>query len=189
MTIQIKTGPALTALGGLLLVIGSMLPWVTANHVFGSMSVSGTEGDGIFTLVLGLVLLIGAVARMSTEGRYRWLIVVAAAAALLAVFEFVNIRSTIDDVSNTYVRGSIGPGLWIIAIGSATALYGVLTSDRQSAGPRSQGLGPSMYQLNREARPLGLVVRVNGSVYELVKPPSGEVLASGTLDDIADVLR
>jgi hypothetical protein len=46
-----------------------------------------------------------------------------------------------------------------------------------------------MYQLNREARPLGLVVRVNGSVYELFKPASGEVLASGSLDDIADVLR
>jgi hypothetical protein len=53
-----------TLAGGIGLIVGSFLPWVTATAVLiGTVSVSGMSGDGIFTLATGgVVALVGALA-------------------------------------------------------------------------------------------------------------------------------
>ncbi|MEA2507734.1 MAG: hypothetical protein QOH48_2352 [Actinomycetota bacterium] len=41
---------------GLLIMLGSILPWAPANTIFGSFSVAGTAGDGKITLACGLLI-------------------------------------------------------------------------------------------------------------------------------------
>jgi len=40
-------------------ILGSLLPWATVSAgIFGSMSVSGTEGDGTFIIILAVVAIV-----------------------------------------------------------------------------------------------------------------------------------
>jgi hypothetical protein len=55
-------GATMTVLGGLLIVLGSVLPWLSFTAPFvGTITKNGMEGgDGIITLILGVVtILIG----------------------------------------------------------------------------------------------------------------------------------
>ncbi len=55
MTTGLKTKKEMVVLiGAILIIIGSTLPWGTA---FG-LEVSGLEGDGVYTLILGIVSII-----------------------------------------------------------------------------------------------------------------------------------
>ncbi len=55
MTTGLKTNrDKVVLIGAILIIIGSMLPWGTA---FG-YEVSGLEGDGVYTLILGIVSII-----------------------------------------------------------------------------------------------------------------------------------
>ena len=41
--------------GAVGLAVGSLLPWASVTSLFGQIDVAGTDGDGKYTLVLGLV--------------------------------------------------------------------------------------------------------------------------------------
>jgi hypothetical protein len=56
-----RTGPIVALIGGALVLVGSFLPWATVASGFGSASLSGTEGDGKITLVVGLLAALVAV--------------------------------------------------------------------------------------------------------------------------------
>jgi hypothetical protein len=66
---SIPTGQALAISGSAAIIVGSLLPWVTARRIFGQLSVNGVEGDGKLTLVLGVSLLLGVILRFGTT---RW---------------------------------------------------------------------------------------------------------------------
>ena len=42
---------AMVAAGGV--ILGSLLPWASISTGFGTISMSGTDGDGVITLLLG----------------------------------------------------------------------------------------------------------------------------------------
>jgi hypothetical protein len=50
-TDDLTTGEKVTLVGGVLAVIGAFLPWVSA----GFITVSGIDGDGVFTLIFGVI--------------------------------------------------------------------------------------------------------------------------------------
>jgi hypothetical protein len=60
-------GATMTLLGGVLIVLGSFLPWLTATApLVGTMSRNGMEGgDGIITLILGVVTILIGVTQLT----------------------------------------------------------------------------------------------------------------------------
>ena len=120
--------PWIIAGGGLLAIIGSVLPWGTVRSAFGQVDVSGTEGDGVLTLVLGLV--VGALGLSSLAGARRVLAIVAllptVGIAGIAAYDLANITEVADELSGSFVQVSAGPGLWVVLAGAAVALVGAI---------------------------------------------------------------
>jgi hypothetical protein len=94
---------------GILMAIGSFLPWARA----GIFSVAGTEGDGILTLIAGVIIAIVGVANRATLITGIGTVVVAGFSVWVVVNVFNNLSS---DVS------SIGTGLVLTGIASLFAL-------------------------------------------------------------------
>ena len=113
-----KNAAITTIVGGLLLVVGSFLPWFT----LGGSSVNGFDGgDAYFTLIAGAI--IAALGYMTFAGRsYPFWIgwVVAALAGLLVVIDYFDIKDTAD-----LTGGSVGIGIWIMFAGVIVALAGM----------------------------------------------------------------
>jgi DNA-directed RNA polymerase subunit RPC12/RpoP len=119
---------ALTA-GGIAMVVGSVLPWRTATlPLVGTVNVAGTEGDGVITLVVGLlVALFGglSVARGMGLGRIILVLVLVAGAALVTVSAYVSATDVVAEINDDGVgRASVGIGLHLVALGVATGFFG-----------------------------------------------------------------
>lgn len=124
-----KAGPAIALVGGALVAIGSLMPWATITHVFGTVNLNGTEGDGKITLVVGLVLVFLAVLELTGTGNIRAIIlIVAVVAAGLGVYEIVNLNDRLVDVNTEFARASVGVGLNAVVGGGVLAVLGSLLS-------------------------------------------------------------
>ena len=114
-----RTGAILTAIGAGAVMLGSLLPWVSAQTLLGSLSVSGTSGDGIFTLILGAVVGLGAVAHLTGSLRWRkWTLGLAYLTIAVAVGAAI---SLIVRMEPQFV---IGAGVYVVIAGAALAVYG-----------------------------------------------------------------
>jgi len=118
--------PAIVALGAAgVVVVGSLMPWATAKTVFGDISINGTDGDGVLTLILALVVGAIAVALLVGKRPRLWAYVVLLIAALLtafiAVYDLVDISRA---VGNEYAHVSTGAGVWLVAIASLVLVAG-----------------------------------------------------------------
>src|SRR5215207_130712 len=60
-----KAGPALMAVGGGLVLVGSFMPWASVATAFGTISIAGTEGDGKITLAVGLAMVLLSVMELT----------------------------------------------------------------------------------------------------------------------------
>ncbi len=97
-------------------VVGALLPWVSVSTAFGTLSVSGTEGDGVLTIggavVAGALLLFG-------RGR-KWAAVIAAVVGvivtIIGVYDLANVSSAAADLTTDFARGSAGIGLWLTVV-------------------------------------------------------------------------
>jgi hypothetical protein len=113
--------------GAALIVLGSLLPWATAVGGFGiSVSKSGVEGDGVFTIILGIA--IGLVGLTMLQGqnlaRARATLIASAIALALIVFEFIDIQARVKDLNeDSTVYASIGMGVWVVGIGALVATF------------------------------------------------------------------
>jgi hypothetical protein len=94
------------------LIVGAFLPWVTA----GIFSVAGTDGDGVFTLVIGgIVGVLGFLKRPNGTRLINGISAVLFALALLIAFNIVvNIDDGIGTVGGglvlTILAGIVGMG-------------------------------------------------------------------------------
>ena len=116
-----KQAAGLTILGGAGLAIGSFLAW---GEILG-ISASGMDGgDGWFTLIAGIVLVVVGYMAFSGKALPMWLgwlaLVVGAGVAIINYF----------DISGT-AGLSIGIGMWIMLAGSVLALVGLLMGRRR----------------------------------------------------------
>jgi hypothetical protein len=102
---------------GVVVLLGSLLPWVTVSTVFGQLNVAGTDGDGVLTLGFGAAIVVGFLAR------WAWLQLLGALGAIIiAVYNVFNVTKTAADLDSDYVRGSVGWGLWLTLVAAVAAL-------------------------------------------------------------------
>lgn len=103
--------------GAAALTIGSFLPWATVTSVFGSISVAGTEGDGIMTLICGVIAVIGFALQ-----RPLLAIIPAAIGLAIGVIDLTNVSRNLGDIDAEIARASVGIGLWILVAGAVVAV-------------------------------------------------------------------
>lgn len=120
-------GPLAGVVGGLTIIIGSLLPWVTVSSGFGSFSAAGTEGDGQITLALGAITIIVALGKFARAGRTTALNVLLLLCGLvalgIAIYDIGNVGSAMSDTV-AFARGSVGVGLYIVVLGGFVTLFG-----------------------------------------------------------------
>lgn len=144
--------PAATvAIGGVLVVVGSVLPWVTATGAFGiSVSRSGVEGgDGLLTIALGIGIGLLGLTMVRGRNLERWRVAFIASAVTLAliVLDYFVIQDRIDDLSDDSIFASVGLGVWIVGIGALIATYG--SWRLRSESDVTSGRGPSAVPTGR----------------------------------------
>lgn len=114
----------------MLVAVGSFLPWAT---VLLAGPVYGTDGDGVITL--GLAVLVALAGLLTGLGKGRaWMFVVTLILGLLATgiaaYDLSNISAFVSGES----MADLGPGLPIIIVGGvvvmAAAMYGVVRGRR-----------------------------------------------------------
>ena len=130
---------------GLIGAIGALLPWATLSAPFvGTVSKNGIDGDGVFAVVLGILLMIYAVIRVAWS-RAHWTVATVLSLALLglAIFEIADVYRTAADVHagagnlgddplgvTTAIANattvSVGVGLWLDALAGLAALGGAI---------------------------------------------------------------
>lgn len=102
-------------------LIGSFLDWATVQTVFGGVSFGGMEGDGVLTAgCAGLAILLYAVARNSRRAFGG--VVLSIIGLAIAAWNFRNVSSNVDDISNDYAKASVGIGLYVCVIGFAVSI-------------------------------------------------------------------
>jgi hypothetical protein len=100
--------------------------------LIGTITVAGTEGDGILTLIGGLIA--GAVGiptvllgRLMNWGFAVVIMLIGVAVGLLVVYDMVNLQSVIGDIpEDVPARASIGIGLWLTLLGVISLIAGGL---------------------------------------------------------------
>lgn len=131
-----KPSPAWALLvAGAVLTVGSLLPWATASVALRSVSVSGTSGDGVITLVAGLVTIFvgGAIVLDTIRPSWAWL---AVAAGVVGLFVAGYDLHHLPHPKTALVRIQAGIGLWLCLIGALGSLLlavATLTQDRRGS--------------------------------------------------------
>ena len=99
------------------ILIGALLPWATVSTPFGTLSMAGTEGDGVLTLgaavVAAAVLLFGRGRRGAAIASA----VVGVLVTLVGVYDLANVADAAAEASNEFARASAGVGLWLTVVG------------------------------------------------------------------------
>lgn len=120
-----QRGQLLTLFGGVGLLIGAFLPWVTMEAIIlGSYSINGIEGDGKITAVLGgILILIGAITKPKPAKIYSLVgVLVAGLAAIALIYDFTNLSKATG--SGFGVSAQIGIGLYLSLLGAGLGVFG-----------------------------------------------------------------
>ena len=130
------------AAAALVSFIGSFMPWgkVTV-PLYGTITVSGTDGDGILTMFLSLIVIGGIAAYLFVEQlTQKWwrgipVIAIGAILLLISIIDWASIGSKAGDFDEDVVNVSVGAGLILILLASiAIIAFGVLAllNDRKN---------------------------------------------------------
>ncbi len=114
-------GVFVMVLGAVLVIVGSVMPWVR----LGPISVSGLEGDGRITAVLGLLILILALASRTSPSRLPRVLVMVGALFSVAIAAVDNTR-----LREGLPENLIGAGIGTVFFGGILALIGGLLRER-----------------------------------------------------------
>lgn len=104
-------------------IVGSLLPWVSVTPIFGTLSVNGTEGDGVLTLIAGAfagVVAGAALGRKSVSGVTSTLLILLGAGSGFVAYVSFSVVSDAASMAEQGVLSSVGVGLWLVIVGSAT---------------------------------------------------------------------
>ena len=121
-----KNASMATLAGGVLLAVGSFLPWFTHDSLG---SVNGFDGgDAYFTLAAGVILAVLGYMSYSGKSYPSWIgWVVAGLALVLVIIDYFDISDTAD-----LLGGSVGIGIWIMAVGAIVALVGMFMARKEA---------------------------------------------------------
>lgn len=122
--------------------IGSFMTWGKVTVPFyGTVTVSGTDGDGILTMFLSLIVIGGIAAYLFVEQlAQKWwrgipVIAIGAILLLISIIDWASIGSKAGDFDEDVVNVSVGAGLILILLASiAIIAFGVLAllNDRKN---------------------------------------------------------
>ena len=181
--------------GAAFVIVGSLMPWATLNTVFGSISVNGTEGDGIITLIGGVITGILVLTK-----KYLASVVVSAITAAVLVYDFFNVSNIVDS-GGDFASISVGWGLIVATLAGIAAIVGsAMMMQRRIvaavgaigvfgwAGSCCFGGGVVLASTGNLPDP---VQRAVADVLEVVnievpRPGSSTVIAPSGLDDVVD---
>lgn len=118
------------------IILGSIGPWGS----FMAFTKNGLEGDGIITLVLGVlstVAMFTLFSRGSADGNViRWVGPAVSVICLgIAIYDIMNVSSHTAEFFGETIGIQIGWGLWLVAISSAILF---LTSTTVAKKPRNR---------------------------------------------------
>lgn len=122
-----RTATIVALVGGVLMALGSFMPWISARTGFGGTDIAGTSGDGVFSLGLGAIVALIALVQFDRQasGLARTAVVVAGLLGLgIAVLDYSNISQRIAAVTSTAISASVGAGLYVLLIGCIAAIIG-----------------------------------------------------------------
>lgn len=131
MSQQKLIGGIIVIVMGLVVIIGSLLPWATAQSAFGSINKNGIEGDGVITLATGIIALLCGIAILVSEKNSGWIglaVIASIASVAVAIIDLVDVSNKLSGVSNEYVRASAGIGLYVVLVGGVIGVVGALVS-------------------------------------------------------------
>ncbi len=113
------TGNKLAVIAGVLLIVGTFLPWGRVSSAFGTISQSGIDGDGKFILAFGIITLVIGLVFLGKQNRmYSWaLVVIGAFSFALILFVAINLAQLALE-SSSYFEIHGGPGPTAIFLGS-----------------------------------------------------------------------
>lgn len=121
-----SSGKQFAIAGGVGMLVSLLLPWatLTENTLGLSKTMYGHEGDGIFLLVLGLIVLIVALTRKPTPGKMfsPVTVVFALLAGLIAVYRL----SAIWGSNEPGISATVGIGLWLHLAAVIAGIIGAL---------------------------------------------------------------
>ena len=112
--------------GAAALLLGALLPWVEAEAGVFSVTKNGTEGDGVLTLILALV--IAGVFGLVKAGRGTALtsLLLGALAGIIGVVDIADVTAKARDLttSSSPVSASVGIGLWLTVASAIAVVVG-----------------------------------------------------------------
>ena len=129
--VSTRTGFHILLGAGALLVVGALLPWATVIAPFvGTISAAGTDGDGVITLVLGLVVgACGFVGLRSQRGKAAKIAgaIGLVVAAVIGCYDVALISNAAGDVPelDLELHVSVGMGLWLTVAAAMGGLGGL----------------------------------------------------------------
>jgi hypothetical protein len=115
--------------------VGSVLPWASAQSGLGSISITGTDGDGVLTLWLAVLVAVLAFPLATGFRRRRPLALLGALALVaLSTFDLVNTSNRLIDASSESTHASVGYGLWVVVAGAVVAVLALAVSMAHRTG-------------------------------------------------------
>jgi cation transport ATPase len=119
-------GPAktLVIVGGVLIMLGALLPWGSVNAGIFSRSISGIEGDGLITGALGTILLFIGIFTHLKSGKYFsfWGTIISIIVVVIMASKTCTIMGIMS--SNSSVNTSLGIGLFVSLFGGLLGIWG-----------------------------------------------------------------
>ena len=112
--------------GGIAIIAGSLMPWATVNAGLFSVSKTGTDGDGIITLIIGVLIVLAALIASEAPGARGSTIagILCLIAGVVAVIDIADVSRLAGEFSNPIASISIGTGLYVVGVGAVIGLVG-----------------------------------------------------------------
>jgi hypothetical protein len=124
-----KQSSVLTMIGGIMLIVGALLPWANLTSGFGTVSIAGTEGDGVFALGLGAIIALAGFGAFNGSATARTAAALIGIVAVLLMFtEFSNVSRGVKTATGDYTRASVGIGLWVAILGALLSVAAPLAA-------------------------------------------------------------
>ena len=135
---------AVAVIAALIVLIGSMLPWVTVSTPFDQPSQAGTDGDGKITLTLAVLALLAIGSLFVTAIRTLigpvsfFLLLLGAATTAVAMYDIVELKNTLRGAPEFADFVSVGVGLYMALAGglglmtcAGYSMYKLFDDDRR----------------------------------------------------------
>ena len=112
------------------LIISTLLPWASLRTIFGTVSVTGVEGDGIFILILGGIMSLLTFFSNRLATRKASSLVIGILCGLITVIDFASVSRLVGE-STSYVQVTHGFGLYLAILCSAGLIILGIVKDKE----------------------------------------------------------